>query len=294
MSNRRGFTLVEIMVAVGVTLVLVSVMLQVLNQSSAIWTRSNESLDTFREARAAIQLMAREIGQVRAMPVPVTIPPTVGRTFPLLALEAHPESSGSSTANEEIYALTSAFTPDRVAATNSTTDKKETSHGRAGLTAVGYYCRWNEERKAFSLARQFTRSDETYKNLQAVLSSTSPLTGSAAFLRLYSRPPTPAVAGALDSSVDDIATYMWDLHFVFPDNLKLDPGQQQTWPQGEFSQKLPPWIEVRCKALGSLAARRLVGTNLTPEAWFKEDSTTYQRMIKPYQYQFVTRISLAQ
>lgn len=261
MSKRSAFTLVEVTVAIAVTLVLMTLMLQVLNQSSIIWNRSNESLDTFREARGALELMARELGQIRSMPVPE-------RTFPLLSLRHSPQTQPEDTMNQEIYGLVRARNEDK-----------------ADLCAVGYYCKWVESRSAFSLVRQFSPSGETFSNLRLVLSASSPLNNSQAFTQLYSRNREEAVA-----------TYLWDLQFALPDNINFSETdlQRQTWPQGDFSQKLPPWVEVRCKSLGSLAARRLKGIGLTRDVWANPEAPLYKKLIAPHQQQFVTRISFAQ
>lgn len=263
MSNRRAFTLVEVTVAIAVTLVLTTLMLNVLNQSSVIWNRSNESLDTFREARGALQVMSREIGGLRSMPEP-------NKTFPLLSLQHHPNTEDEDKVNEEIYALVN--TPNA---------------GRANWCAVGYFCRWDAKHNSYSLVRQFTGSDDTFANMRVVFNATSPLTGPAAFQQLYDRDRI--------NSQDVVATYCWDLHFDLPTGLELMDAQQGAfWPQGDFSQKLPPWIQVRCKVLGSLAARRLQNAGISKADWFKTDSDKYRRFILPYQQQFVTRISLAQ
>jgi len=266
MRRRRAFTILEVLVAMSVTMVLSALMMQVLSHTSTLWSHTNESLDTFREARAALQVMGRDLAQLRSMP-------QVPRAFPLLALESHPETAPEDRVNQELYALVS--TPNV---------------GKADWCAIGYFCRWNQARKAFSLSRQFTRSDTAFEKLGEVLNAKTPLSGARAFMALYTRPDKDSDWG----SVDDLATYCWDLQFVLPEKLTLPSTQQQEWPQGEFSQQLPAWIEVRCKVLGSLAARRLAGHPVTRDTWFDPASPLYQKLILPYEQEFTTRISLAQ
>jgi hypothetical protein len=253
-------------VAVAVTMGLVLLMTQVIGQSNTIWTRSNESLDTFREARAALQMMAQEIGQVRAMALPKVI-------FPLLAFQAHPDTDPEDTRNQEVYALTS--TPNT---------------GRADFCAIGYFCRWNTDISAYTLCRQFTKSDDTFLGMQQVFKGTTPVAPAAAFALLYKRP-----ADGGSAVVDDLASYIWDLHFYLPANLNgLTPPQSTTWPYGPFSLELPPWIEVRCKALGAAAAKHLAQAPVSRDTWFSPTSPAYRTAIRPYEKEFVTRISLVQ
>lgn len=266
MRNRAGFTLVEMVVAVAITLMLVVLMTQVIGQSNTIWTRSNENADTFREARAALQMMAQEIGQVRAMALPKT-------TFPLLALQVSPETQPEDQKNEEIYALTSI-----------------PNSGKADLCAVGYFCRWNSTLNTYTLARQFSNSDVTYASMKTVFNGASPMSPQAAFGLLYQR----AASNTSGAAVDDLAAYVWDLHFMIPNVSGLGAGETTQFPQGYFSLELPPWVEVRCKALGMAAAKHLAQASLSRDVWFSPNSPAYQTYIRPYQKEFVTRIGLAQ
>ena len=57
----RAFTLIELLVATSVTILLVVVLVQVFNGASGTWRHSEAQVDAYREARGALQLMARDL-----------------------------------------------------------------------------------------------------------------------------------------------------------------------------------------------------------------------------------------
>lgn len=264
MNSRRAFTLVEMIVALGVTAVLSVLMLRMFMDSSAIWKANDERLETFREARAALQLMARELGAVNAAP-------ELPEKFPMLALRHHADTEPEDQVNQEIYALT---------ATRNA--------GLSDLCAVGFFCTWDAARKTYTLRRQFAESNTTFARLSTALSATSPMNGAGAFSHLYAR---PKVEGT-DEPVQEIATFVWNLEFAIPD--RANPALTgPPWPQGPFWRELPEWIEIRFKALGASAARKLEGQPVTRETWFDPQSSLNQRLILPNEQQFITRVKLS-
>lgn len=264
MRPRAAFTLVEMMVALSVTAVLSVLMLRMFMDSSTIWKSNDERLETFREARAALQLMARELAAVNAAP-------ELPEKFPMLALQHHGDTLPEDYVNQEVYALS---------ATRNT--------GHSDLCAVGYFCTWDDRRKTFTLRRQATESNATFANLQKALRFGSPMTPSGAFHLLYARP----LPNADDDSLHEIATYVWNLQFIIP-----HPTNQTLpnppWPQGSFWKELPEWVEIRFKALGSAAARKLDGQAITRETWFVDSDPLRQRLILPNEQQFITRVKLS-
>jgi len=264
----RAFTLVEMVVAIAVTLALVVIMVQIFVSGSNLWTKNNERLDTFREARAALQMMARDLSGVNPVP-------GLPDQFPVLALQYHPSTAGEDKVNQEVYGLTSV-----------------SNSGKSDLCAVGYFCAWDANKSTFVLKRQFTESNTTFANLRQALPLASPMTGQGAFNVLFARPlnSTAAANSTSTQSVDDMASYVWDLQFITP--TTGNPPQTVKWPQGYFWKEMPLWVEIRFKALGATAARKLEGSQITRDVWFSPDSDIYKRMILPNEQQFVTRVKL--
>lgn len=261
MKARQAFTLMELMVATSVTSVLVVLMLQVFSDSTTAWQRNDEKLDTFREARAAVQMISRDLSQL----VPTLSTPD---GFPVLALDHHSDTEEKDKVNQEIYGLVS---------TRNT--------GRGDLCAVGYFCVWDETKSAFTLRRQITQSSTTFSYLQQALVAGAPLTGRAAFDAIYARPKDEKI-----QTIDDIAYYVWDLKVELP--KPAAGGAPPPWPQGFISRDLPQWVEVRFKTLGANATRKLQGQKIGREIWFDDKAYLHQRYILPGAQQFVTRVKL--
>jgi prepilin-type N-terminal cleavage/methylation domain-containing protein len=283
MTGRRGFTLVEMIVALAVTSVLTVMMLRMFTDSSTIWKREDDRLDTFREARAALHLMASELSTVNPVPdVNPNTAPGAPEQFPALALRYHSDTAEEDKGgNQEIYALASLPNP-----------------GKSDLCAIGFFCQWNAVKKCFVLKRQFADSDLTFTRLQQVLKATAPMHYPGSFDVLYSRAAAPATGGTSVAvePVQDVASYVWDLQFTLlppaPANSKVVPTPAP-WPQGIYARELPQWIEIRFKALGAAGARKLEGTSLNRADWFEPKKDTYQRLILPGEQQFVTRVKLS-
>jgi len=274
------------MVAVSVTLVLVILMLRIFTEGSTAWQRNDEKLDTFREARAALQSISRDFSALAPLPRPeltATPTPAPGSStnvppldeFPLLTLDHHPDTADEDKVNEEIYGIL----PAR-------------NEGRSSLCAIGYYCAWDQNKRAFILRRQFTKSNATFANLRGALNTVAPLNYSKSFQLLFARGLSPD-----EQYVDDLATYIWDFRVVIP-NILENPATGTSakiykWPQGPFARDLPEWVEVRFKALGSNAARKMESLGgLTRDTWFNPRSDLYQKYILPNEQEFVTRIKL--
>jgi type II secretory pathway pseudopilin PulG len=264
----EAFTLVEIIVALAATSVLVVLMLRIFSDGSTIWQRNNEKLDTFREARAALQAMARDFSSLS----PAGSAPD---QFPVLTGDWHKDTKDEDRVNKEIYGLVSTR-----------------NAGRADWCAVGYYCEWDDTKKAFVLKRQFTESDETFKLLKIAAIAQQAIPSGQIF---NGRPIFDAVF-ARTQTIDDMASYVWDLQVEIPD--PTDATKTAKWPWGSLNRPLPEWVEIRFKALGTNAARKMTGQNATREMWFANSASSgtdrkfYEHNILPGEQQFATRIKL--
>lgn len=276
MKTRRAFTLVEITVALAVTSILVVLMLRALNDSSVIWQRSGDRLDTLREARAAIQIIARDLAGVASIPRIEGVSgsmPDILENLPVLALHHHPDGNPEDRVNGELYALTSI-----------------PNGGRSRICSVGYFCEWDPKRVAFVLRRQASDSDATHVFLAETMKAGSvELSPEAAFGFVFRRITDANDANAARHSIESLATFVWDLQFgVGP----ADAAEEPLPAPGFYSRELPEWVEIRFKALGANAVRKLEERGLTRETWFDPASTTYQNFILPQEQQFVTRVKL--
>ncbi len=143
----RGFTLVELLVSMAITIGIVVLLARVLAAAASIWQLADQRIDTFRDARAAMQLMTNDLGRADINGDPQML--TLGD------ISSDGTYAGSASA---------------VAPMKNT--------GKSDLCAVTYYLNWNGGVNAYSLSRSFKDSDAT-----ASILTTPPLS----FTNLYTR-----------------------------------------------------------------------------------------------------------
>lgn len=311
----RAFTLVEMLVSITILTVLVGVLFQVFSAAATGWQRAENRTDAFREARAALALMTRDISQT----IPPTLfTPTTGPTkdllqplYPTLVLDRYTgnDTDIATLQNdpfEQIHCLT--LVP------NATP---------GALCAVSYFCRWDDARKTYSLARRLVASTDTFNRFKAATAAHSTTSGTAtppttftplAFLDLFARVAPTDDAKTRDPSLvtpdaNDLATYVWDLQFRVDTNLKVQPtavGTAQTPaadhatpariyaindPNTPNPNALPTYVEIRFKALSANAGARLRGS-ATRQTWTDTSTALYRTAILPNSQQFVRRVPL--
>ena len=303
----RAFTLIELLVAMTVTLILVVALTQVFKAAASTWQHGEAQVDAYREARGALQFMARDLSatlqasyaQTNGTPGSTPAPPAM----PTLALQ-HASASYNANGgpiNEEVFCLTNI-----------------PNSGASTLCAVGYYCQWMPDAlpagdsrlarcpQAYALMRQSLDSNGTFLRIKSAAGA-SPLT----FDNLFSLTTAPV------PSVTQLAAYIWDLRFRIDTDLNEQTyadGDATNVPQdhsGHFYQgaaqgatttyppKLPAYVEIRFKALSEIAGRRLEGTGVGIDRTTWNDtgagfnpSGPYSSIIQPNAQQFVLRVPL--
>jgi type II secretory pathway pseudopilin PulG len=135
MHRRRStfaFTLAELLVAIAITIVLVGILLRVFAATTAQWQSADQRIDTFRDARAALEFMKRDLGRANT-----------NGSSKMLAL-----ADFVSDFAREAYAITPI-----------------PNTGKSDLCTAGYYCAYDPIAKAYSLKRLFKNSDATFTSL---------------------------------------------------------------------------------------------------------------------------------
>ena len=293
-----------------VTLLLVVVLAQVFNGTATTWRHSEAQVDAFREARGALQLMAHDLSatleasyaQAGGGADPSTAV-TVGPLVPTLVLQHNTQevtSYPNGPNNEEVYCLTNIL--------NSGTSSP-------GLCAVGYFCAWMPDKdqsghapQAYALMRQSLDSSGTFQRLKSSGGSSTPMD----FASLFSQAGTPK------PSVTQLAAYVWDLRFRIDTDLNetatpdgnataspgpidhsspYPPGRIYKGTGGSYPPRLPPYIEIRFRALSDNAARQLENSNGTVSQSIWADTGAgftpaglYKQAILPNCQQFVLRV----
>ena len=275
MPRERAFTLAELLIATGITVIMVLLLGAMLGSLMSTTSRANQRIDAFRDARAALQMMERDFANLVqtqwqpdpfASPAPGSTQPLT-RPLPYLALK---NIADPTAANREIYGV--------IGARNS---------GLGDVCLVGYYCSWDG--RAYSLRRFFRDSAASY----AVLSSPSPLPSPATYIPdsdLYKPSPSPS-PGPAD---DVVAQYVWNLRIAAYDangNVLSYPYTCDTSPVS--ATRPPAAIEISFNVMSPQAARTVMSVSSSPADWDPTTQTqTYQRLILPHKYEFRTRISL--
>src|SRR5438067_12300438 len=111
LPRERAFTMAELLIATGITAIIVVLFGTMLGSLLNTASRANQRIDAFREARAALQMMERDLSNLVPTqwnpdpftnPSPVTTPPVkrTGAYFALKHLYTDP-----AVGNQHIYGL---------------------------------------------------------------------------------------------------------------------------------------------------------------------------------------------
>lgn len=245
-----GFTLLELLAACTVTLVMISLVFRAFSSATFLWRHAEDQIDVFREARAAGNVMVRDLEMTA---------PAFDAGPPMLVIGYDPGTPPEDRVNEEVYAVSSLE-----------------NMGKGDLCAVGYRCVWDSVAKSGTLLRLLRDSDATFaafKNAAGAVPT---------FQTLYSRAAAPNVME------EEVARNVWDLTFRPCEN----GIPAAAYPDASYSDKLPEWIEIRFKTIGSRAAEKLQSLPVTRETWEKPGDPLFEKAIEPFLRSFVFRAKL--
>jgi type II secretory pathway pseudopilin PulG len=275
--SRAAFTLVELLIATGITAGIVLMLGWMLGSLMSAASHANERVDAFRDARAALQMMERDLRNVvrtQWNPDPFTNPtpaPCIASTvlttrvtlpaayFALKSIYADPATAGNQ--NQQLYALVA--------------DKTSGSSG--DVCAVGYYCRWDDQLHAYTLRRFFRDSATTFGVVQAA-GTYAP--DSVLYTPNANDPVLAAFIWNFQVTVYDAAGNLYTTYPCVCDGSATAP----TMP--------PAAVEISFNAMSPQAARTVMSVSSSPNDWMDSTTQNYQRLILPHVYQFRSRINL--
>jgi prepilin-type N-terminal cleavage/methylation domain-containing protein len=259
LRSRQGFTLAELLIATAITGLIIVLLGQIFSTASAMWRSGGERIDAFRDARAALQLMAADLARANINGDPQ-----------MLKLDQIQSSAdGSYTYAGEADAIT-----------------LSKNAGKSDLCTVEYYLLWNDTTKTFSLMRLFRNSDATNGQVDKkgnTPTCTNGLTSPLNLTCLFTKKLTNQ-----DEAQEVLAAPIWD--------LQIRPGTSDipltSVTPASTSWK---WLEIHFKSMSVNSARKLKGmTSISQSTWTNPSSTQYKSLILPYEQQFVTRVALEQ
>jgi type II secretory pathway pseudopilin PulG len=279
-QSRAAFTLVELLIATGITVAIVLMLGLMLGSLMGSASHTTARVDAFRDARAALQMIERDLrnlvrtqwnpdpftgatfGPCAAATISTTRVTLPAAYFVLKDIYADPATAGNH--NQQLYALVAS----------------RTTPSSGDVCAVGYYCQWDNAAHAYSLRRFFRDSPATFAVMQAAGNY-------AADSALYN-------LNAGDAKNDVLAAYVWNLQI----NLYDAAGNRYiTYPcvcdQGALTPVWPPAaLEISFNAMSPQAAQAMMSVSSSPNDWMDTTTQTYQRLIAPHAYQFRSRINL--
>jgi type II secretory pathway pseudopilin PulG len=129
-----AFTLLELLVAIAVTVLIVVMLSGVFTAAGKQWQSADQKIDSFRDARAALQIIDRDLGRAH-----------VTGDAQMLTLS---NLDGSGSFAKEAFAVTPI-----------------PNSGKSDLCVVGFYCVWDAASKTYSLKRLFRDSDTVVTSL---------------------------------------------------------------------------------------------------------------------------------
>jgi Tfp pilus assembly protein PilW len=134
--SRRGFTLIEMMTAIGVLIIMTVILVGISNQAGKLWIQGENDIQNRQRVRAALDVMGRELRQA-----------TLSRSGGVNNLQflINPPATGTFANRDNIFWQAPISTD-----------------GSGGVAEVGYFVRWNGA--SASLCRYFVNpSDANYQ-----------------------------------------------------------------------------------------------------------------------------------
>jgi type II secretory pathway pseudopilin PulG len=300
MPRERAFTLIEVLIAATITVVIVLMLGGMFLSLTNTSMRASQRIDAFRDARAALQIMERDMANLVQLPstspTPTPTPSTSPTPPPPLRSAAYfaldnvwqdpndPYSANTGSLNRQMFALIARSSLTSSSSTSPTPTPTPTS---GDLCAIGYYCRWDTNH--YVLCRYFRDSATTFAAIQSLVGTYIPVT------TLY----TPS------SSDEVLAAYIWNFNVTLYDGSgnvisAYDPTTGTLTgiypyicdPSAITTKPLPAAVEISFNTMSPEAARTVMSVSSSPNDWMNTTTTNYQRLILPHMYQFRTRINL--
>jgi len=164
---RRAFSLLEVLVAMSVLSVLLLILLSMTNGASKLWRENENRVDSYREARAALNMIASDLASIHASTNTTLFAVTPSSRDnsddsdmpPMGQARTHEEKDGGM--NGRIFFL--AALP---------ADAQESGRNKSDLCEVGYFLAYNQTSltgkgsHTYNLYRCFRSSDDTFNDLK--------------------------------------------------------------------------------------------------------------------------------
>jgi len=274
-TKRQAFTLLELLVAMSVLALLLVLLLSMVNGATKLWRANENRVDSYREARAAINLIASDLASIYACPnANYVIDPNL-KTFYTHTKNDHLPVTPVSVKNMDgsLFFLTA--TP---------TGAQEQDKNKSDLCTVGYYLGFDKTSltgkgaASYNLYRYFRSSDDTFKAMtKGMPAGSSPQNGDILTdVTIDTSPTNNNQGGSSEVLAKNITGFTVKSYTIPP---PANPGDAYGTPV-EFDKSadtpLPDMIEITVTAISNDAAKRFTGVSGAADKsqWENADSPT--------------------
>jgi hypothetical protein len=247
-------------VGASILIVMILFMTQFFNGASKLWRDAETKFSATRDARAALQRMSRELGNLKKL-----------RDLDTFLIRKNFYSyTAPGTNNQEIYF---AFT------------NRMGKSGSGDVVAAGYYTQYATG--CYVLRRSFIDSKTLFGRL-TVSSAPKKIIGMSNNLLGI---PLGVRSGAPD--IDSVfVPCVWDLKFNIAtmdsnNNIQFS-GNNNIELTGTDS--MPLFVDISFKTIGGAQLQRIISRNIPPGDWFNISSSNYIYSITPNMRQYSTRV----
>lgn len=272
-SERRGakselavrssaFTLLELMVSMAVLSLIIVLLLSIVDNATTMWRQSENRVDAYREARAALNVIANDLASIYR---------SSNTNFfrlddPSIVIDAPPPAS----LDDPLFFLTAL-----------PTGAQDPDSNKSYICAVGYFLGYNStslsgnsKEKSLNLYRYFKSSDNTYE----VLTNSSP--------SLVTKKLTTGRTG--EEVLAKNVTHFNVKAFTFSETLPLATPELVPFVQSPATP-IPDMIEISLGAISNDSAKKL--TSLTD--WTDSNSPLIKENLRTFTKRVVLRSTAA-
>ena len=257
----RGFSLIELMVAMAVMAILLVLLLNMVDSGAKLWRVNENRVDSCREARAALGVMSRDLQNALA---------ATNNQF-LLDATAFTNLAGVgnlvSDTNRGAALFFLAALPAKA---------QDSASNKSDVCQVGYFL-------AFGKSSSASNSPVSTMNIYRYIFSSDPT-----FSRLTTPPLCPSDLSTLDPRVELLArnvTRFTARAYTLTNNSLASFSASAATP-------LPDLVEITVSAISQEAGKKLGNSPSVFSAWTSTNSAAYAAIVAPAEQTFTTRIKL--
>ncbi len=254
LSKKTAFTILELLVAMAVMSLLLVLLMNMVDSATKLWRVNENRVDSYREARAALGIMARDLQN---------LVPTTNTSYFLFNADAFPKLSSAGTALTNTISASAAFFLAALPAA-----AQDSASNKSDVCQVGYFLAFDRTtvatNKSLNLYRYFRSSDPTFQALTAPSG-------------LYQTPPPQPATDDTELLARNVTSLSLRA-FTFT-NSSLAPFSSSV------ATPVPDLVEISVSAINQDTAKRL-DNNVA--SW----TNTNSPIIKPTLQTFTTRIQL--